>query len=353
MNIPTLSKDSIAPERGTTSQPTIALVLPFDPKMTPRHELELSLKKILESAERELLARHPAEEAIPVIKKLQQALRGLNFSTHRRGLALFVSAKTARSTYLDFNVEEHVFIDQHFRVRDLADCKPSGKEYLLLLLSGCKSKMYLKTNTGLRLIKSNTPQDLYAYLNEVPERTGNFSDPHERHEVMLNKFLHHMDQGLGAVLKVYPLPVFVAGTDRVTGHFTRITRNDKHIAGYLHKHCMEAKETELEEMLQPLLDDWSQLRQRMLLMQMEKAALAGKLVCGLEEVRKAARCSNSRLVVVEKVLDAEGKEEANGFYTEGPLDQIVEKVLESGGEVEKLDRGLLEKYGPIALIRYY
>jgi hypothetical protein len=353
MNIPILSKDSRATEKVPAPQPNLAVVFPFDPKMTPRHDLEVMLRRVLAAAEKQLLAAHPSEEAMPVIKKLHQAVRGLNFSTHRQSVALFVSADTANSTYMDFPVEERVIIDQPFRIRDLADCKPSGKEYLLLLLSGKESKMYLGNRNGLRLIKSNTPQTVYAYLNEAPERTGNFSDPADRHEIVLNKFLHHMDEGLAAVLKAYPFPVFVAATERIAGHFARITRHEKNIAGYIHKHCIEAGEAELEDLLRPMLENWQHLRQQLLLLQMEKAAEAGKLVCGIEAVRKAAACSNSRLVIVERTVNSDGRERSGAFYNEGVIDQIVEKVLQSGGDVEKLDQNLLGKYGPVALIRYY
>ncbi len=352
MHIPAQSKNIPAKEK-LLDPPTLALVLPFNPKMTVRHELELALRRNLEAAEKLLLSTHAAEDAMPVLKRLQQAIRGLNFSTHKQSVALFVSAEIARATYMDFAVEERLIVDQPFRVRDLADCKPGEKEYLILLLSARESKMYLKAGDGLRLIKSNTPQTVYAYLKEPPERSGNFSDQHDRHEVMLNKFLYHMDQGLEAVLKAYPVPVFVAGTERVIGHFARITHHQKNIAGYIPKHCIDATPVELKKLLQPLLDDWQNLRQNLLLLQMEKAAEAGKLVCGIEAVSKAAACSNSRLVIVQRTLNAEGKEEHGLFYSDGTVDQLVEKVLQSGGDVEKLDPILMEKYGPVALIRYY
>jgi hypothetical protein len=210
--------------------------------------------------------------------------------------------------------------------------------------------MYLNDGAGLRLIKSNTPQNVYAYLNEVPERAGNFSDPADRREVMLNKFLHHMDQGLGAVLKVYPLPVFVIGTERVSGHFARISRYDRHIAGYIHKQGIEATEQQLLEMLEPSIDDWQEMRERLLLRQLENAAQAGKLVCGIHEAWKAAGCRNSRVVIVERT-ERGGAETV--FYADGELDVIIEKVLESGGDVEKMDKRLMGSFGPVALIRYY
>jgi hypothetical protein len=126
----------------------------------------------------------------------------------------------------------------------------------------------------------------------------------------------------------------------VAGHFAQLTRNARHIAGYIHKQALDLSTKELEKLLEPAVANWNQTRESLLKTQLEKAAEAGKLVCGLEEVRKAAKCSNSRLVVIER--DASGD-----------VDQIVEKVLENGGDIEKADSETLAKYGPIALIRYY
>ena len=331
-------------------RPSVAIVLPYDPKMSPKQEIEARLQRVMAVAEKRLLAAHTAEVAMPVVRKLQQLVRTLNASTHKVSAALFVSEDVAKVTYLDFAVDERVMVDEPFRVRDIAGCKPDAREYLVLLLSAKESRMYLNNGADMRLIKSNTPQNVFAYLNEVPEMVGNFSDADNRREVMLNKFLHHMDEGLGAVLKVYPFPVFVVGTERVTGHFAAITRHDRNIAGYVRKQGIDASETELTALLQPLLNEWEQTKQRLLLRQMEKAAEAGKLVCGIHEARKAAGCKNSRLIIVER----DGVEEnTEAFYSEGELDGIVERVLENGGEVEKLDKELLKPYGPVALIRYY
>jgi len=348
MNVPAVRAKSAREEDSDRSAPHVAIVLPFNPKMTPRHELEVVLHSLQTTAEKQLLETHSSGLAMPVIRRLQQLIRGLNFSTHKRSAALFASALAAKTLYLDFDVSATAIVDQPFRVRDLADCKPSSKEYLLLLLSGKQSKMYHSGMSGLRLIKSNSPQNIYAFLNVVPQKTGNFSDNNDWHEVMLNKFLHHMDEGLGAVLKAYPLPVFVAGTERVAGHFRHITRHDRNIAGYIYKHCIDANEQELQGLLRPMLNDWRQMTDQLLLLQMEKAAEAGKLVCGIEEVRKAARCSNSRVVIVEREETG-----AEMFYNEAPIDEIVEKVLENGGTVEQLNRASMAKFGPIALIRYY
>lgn len=163
--MPALTQNSLLLQAPAAIQPSVAMVFPFDPKMMSKSNLETAIKRMLGTVEKELLTRHAAEEAMPVIKRLQQTLRSLNYSTHKRSAAIWASASKVIITYMDFDVEERLFVDRPFRVRDLADCKPSGKEYLLLLLSGRESKMFLQNGHGLRLIKRNGPQTVFAYLN--------------------------------------------------------------------------------------------------------------------------------------------------------------------------------------------
>ena len=121
MNTLSLVKDIARNGTPAAPQPTVAAVFPFDPKMTPKAGIEQTIKCILGNAEKELLTRHAADEAMPVIKRLRQALRGLNYSTHRRSVAVWVSAAMSGTTYMDFAVEEQLFIDRPFHIRDLAD----------------------------------------------------------------------------------------------------------------------------------------------------------------------------------------------------------------------------------------
>lgn len=334
MRIPEIQSRLLPQMTDVMTKPSVALVLPYNPKMTPRTELDARLRGALAAAEKKLFQAHSAEAAMPVVRNLQQLVRGLNSSTHKVGVALFVSEEVSKVIYLDYEVEERVVVDEPFLIRDLADCRAGSRDFLVLLLSAKESKMYWSDGIGMRLIKTNGSQNLYV----------------EDREVMLNKFLHFMDQGLGAVLKVFPLPVFVVATDRVAGHFERVTHHSHQIAGVIRKEGMGIGEGELKALLEPQLAGWQEMRSRVLLKQMEKAAQAGKLVCGVHEVRKAAGCRNSRLVIVES-------QETDGdhadFYSDGEIDELVEKVLENGGTVEKLDKELLRPYGPVAVIKYY
>src|SRR4029078_9145278 len=100
-----------------------------------------------------------------------------------------------------------------------------------------------------------------AYRNDISERVTNISDPSQRNEVLLEKFLHYTDEGLSILLKAYPLPAFVLGTDRTAGHFKKITHNANRILAYIHGNFEEATVAELRNALQPHIADWRKIKQ--------------------------------------------------------------------------------------------
>lgn len=86
----------------------------------------------------------------------------------------------------------------------------------------------------------------------------------------------------------------------------------------------------------------------------------------MEDVWQTATHKNSRLLLVEKSFvyaarqGAEPgiiyKEELPGeypFYIKDAVDDVIQKVLENGGDVEFVDDGSLSDYDRIALIQYY
>jgi len=308
-----------------TRIPEVAIISPFDPKMTPRHDLENTIKGLLERAERQLLAIHSAEDALPVVFKLRQLLRGLDYSTHRRSIAIFASEQLGKICYMDTEVEQRLVVDEPFRIRDLATAKKKEKEYLVMTLDRHQSRTFLGRDRQLRLIKSNTPQSISS-----------------------NRFANQMDLGLGSVLKVYPLPVFVTGPDAVLDFFGRITQHKEHIADFIANNSPDLTEHQLLEMLTPHLASWEHLRQRTILQQMEKALTAGKLVCGLDNVKRTASSKNNRLLVIP----ADGRPGSDAFCRAGTIDEIAEKVLAGGGSIETVDSRLLEGFDNIAIIRY-
>jgi predicted Holliday junction resolvase-like endonuclease len=345
--------------------PAVSLIMPFHPVMASKRDLEYQLKRAMEKIESQLMEQYSREQALPVAEKIRRMINTLNYNTHKKSVAIFASPMMEKVFYLDVAVEERIVIDSSFEIRDLVYSQKQVIQYLVLLLSAERSRMYLGNCSSFLLIKSNVPTNEVAYENDLPEKVGQFSDPAARREVMLDKFLLHMDQGLSLVLNAYPFPVFVLGAEKVLGHFRQITHHERNIVGYVHGNFLDATETEIRTALRPYLDDWQRVRETELINKMKAAEDEHKLSKGIREVRKASVNHNARVLVVEKGFTYAARQTpeaergyrdmgaGNPFYIKDTVDEVMEKVLAGGGDVQFVQDGVLRDYDHIALIRYY
>ncbi len=352
--------------QGISYLPCVSILLPFNPKISLRSELEYRLKVALGKVEKQLLNGYEEEKAVEVIHRLQELVKGLDFDTRRKSIAIFVSPLVKKVVYLDMPVEEKIVIDESFEIRDLVMNEKELHQYLVLVLSSQESRIYHGNQLKLTRIPSGIPEHAVAFLNEAPERVANFSDPARRKEVLLDKYLHHIDESLNEIFKTYPVPLFIMGTVRTTGHFNKLTRFGDRVIAYIHGNFAEASEGLLRAALEPHMELWKKKKEAELLHQLDAAMSAGKLAVGIEQVWKEAAHKNGRLLVVEKnfVFPAQHGDEKdliypwdnriqNDLFVKDAVDDVIEKVLSSGGDVEFVEPGVLKDYSRIALIGFF
>lgn len=343
--------------------PAISLIMPFEPKISLKSDLEYRLKMAVGKVEKELMNNYPSEKALPVINRLRELTGQINYNTHKKSIAIFLSPIVEKVFYLDIPVEEKIIIDESFEIRDLVYQKKQDVQYLVLLLSAKRSIMFLANGSDMKLVKSNAAGQVSP---ADTEKVANFSDPDERAEIMLDKFLRQMDDALTLMLKAYPLPVFVMGAERVLGHYKKLTRHEQDITEFIHGNYEDLPEPEIFKIVQPHVSNWRRVKQVDLLHQLEKAMGAKKLAHGMEEVWEAATHKNSRLLLVERnfmyparqgaepgIIYKEETSTDYPFYIKDAVDDVIQKVLENGGDVEFTEDDMLKDYGHIALIQYY
>ena len=355
------------PKRETIARvqflPVVSIIVPFAPVITPKKSLECSLKNIMGRVEAILTASYTVEKAIPVIIKLRNLLASLNYNTHRKSIAIFVSPLIDNVYYLEAEMEEKIVIDPAFKFSDLVFCKKEKQEYLILLLSDNYSKMYWGNGTQIKLIKSNTLSD--SQSNVYGDRNNETYSSTTTNENVCNKnrFLLQMDQGLSIILKSYPLPVFVIGDEKVFKDFKAITVNDENLVEFIHGTCVETPESKMEGFINYILSFWKRLKQKHLINQIEKARTQNKLRTGIPEIFSASIQSKGKLLVVEKqmlrnlpaskvnnVLFKTSSVINEVFFIRDEADDIIKNLLENGTNIELIDDGQLEKYGNVALI---
>jgi hypothetical protein len=293
----------------------------------------------------------PRDIALPVINRLEDLACNLDYTTAKKSIALFASPDTQKILYLDEVREEQIHVNSGFRIRDLT--LPGPAQYYLLLLSGRLSKVYQGDSHQLQLLDSKVFQDDQPCNREAHKKGDPCVKPCLRKQNLLDRFLHHIDEKLAITLDINPLPVFVLASAPVAEHFARITRNDWYIGAYIHEHRVEASEADLLDLLQPYLRDWPRVRQQMALQHITTAEASGKLDYGFDTVSRTLQKGNSRLLVIERGFTLPSGAPSTEFFIHDPVDALIEKMIDHGGQVEWVSQGQLPNQAHIALIRYY
>ncbi len=346
--------------------PCVSVIMPFEPKMNPSAELKHQLKCVTDQVKAELLSGYEPETAENIIRKMQALLKDLNYNTHKKTIAIFVSPLVAKVYYLDIAVEQKIIIDQSFEIRDLVYSKKQLHKYLLVELSSKWTRIYLGNTHQFVKVISNVPDNIAACRNDVSTAGRNHIDAKKDKQILLDKFLQHTDKGLTLLLEAYHLPVFVMGTDRTIGHFKAITHNSQHIVKYIHGNFEKLDEAALQKVMEPYIADWKTVLQTDLLHQIEQAADQNKLSTGMQQVWKSATEHRGKLLITSKNFiypAVQGTKKENifpynekmqqAFYIKDAVDDVIEKVLADGGDAEFVDEELLDGYGNIVLIESY
>lgn len=320
--------------------PKISMILPFEPLMFSKSDLENRLERVVQLVKATLLSRYARENALPLVFRIQKLFQNLNYFTHKKSIAAFVSPFCEKVDYISFAVEEKILVDGNFKIRDILLCKKHSVQFLVLLFDSNGSSVYLGDPEKVSLIKKNAMQQ-------------------DLHDV--RHFLYGMDKDLSLVLRGYDLPVFVTGTQEMLDFFSQITTNKASIVSWIPLKHSPSEQT-IRSKLMPYLQRWETIRGQQLLQQVEIARRKRRLVSGVTKVIEAAQFEKNRLLLVENnfsypIGGLTGEKDktvitgSKAFYIGDAVDEIIEKVLETGNEAEMVPDDSLKRYNRIALIQ--
>lgn len=346
-------------------RPAVSILMPLEVKISLKTELNHALKIASDKVERALLNDFPNDICEQMMQRLNVLIKDIDYDTTKKSIAIYVSLVFQKVYYLDVPVEEKIIVDESFEIRDLIYSKKQQHSFLLLFLSGKQSRMFQTDLKTLTRIKANIPEDLTEF-EEFPGEIVNFSDMTNYKQTLVDNFLLHMDKELHTVLHDYPLPVIVLGNEKILGHFKKKSEHGKSIIAYVDGSYDNATISQLKELLKPHIDIWEIENNKDVLNQLDVAAGKNQLAIGINEVWREAMNQPARLLVVEKnykypaqrgstpdVIE-ELVEPYNEFsYIRDAVDDVIEKIILNGGDVEFTAPNVLKDYGRIALIKYY
>jgi len=329
---------SIQPYNET---PVVSLFVPFEPKMVSKNEIAYKLKALLNEAEQKLIKAFSISAGKPVLERLKSVIKNLDYSTHKKSTAIYVSAEEEKLFYLDAPLEEKVIVDTSFNIRNLVESKKGLQQHLVLVLGSHISRVYF--GNGLHLVSMLTNTSKKSQSDNIPS---------------LENFLTDIDSNLGIILNYFPLlPLFVVGEASILNKYKILTKNETHITQLIETGSDEVTVEEVKTALQPYIINWEYIRMKHLHHRLHNALEGGKVAVGINNVTKTANQRHAKLLVVEKdytvpVIKVEQSKtlSANHALFTDAVDEVIERVLSSGGEVAFAGKNVLEGYQHIALI---
>ena len=337
--------------------PAISLILPVTP-VDFRHRLKLAEEKIY----KELRLLYPEDMTQNMLQRLRAATDAIDTAALKKSIAVYISPVLSKVFHLNITVNEKLLIDESFEIRDLVYAQQRRGKMLVLLLSGRHARILNMDNSHTTTLAD---ENIDTYDNDVAARVSHFSDPDKRKEILQEKFIRHIDARLSGIPGIGDLPLFVIGTERLTGHFMQITHNAAYISGLIHGNYDTATPAQLAALLAPETEKQEREKERALLQQLDDAQSASRLDFGIHMVWKTAGEKNAGLLVVEKnymypaeyitpgiIRGYEGGTE-NNLFIKDAVDDVLEKVIACGGEVRFVSDGVLNEYLHIALVRYF
>lgn len=330
--------------------PSVSVITPFEPVVQRKDELMANLQKIVKKVEWELGMGYDEDLVDLVLIKLRSIINHLNYSTFKKSLAIFVSPVFEKVMYMDVAVEETIMINESFIIRDIILAKKERPAYFVLVLNKKWSTVYEGNECKLIKVKSNG-------IGNIPAFRSSFSKLHEEQKMnpgfFVEHFFKHTDEGLSVLLSAMPRPVLVLGNKEVIDAYKAITVNSESIVEYVEGNFGKTTEEDMFREICGYITDWDKIKIKHLYHQLEKAAREKKLVSGLEEVHRSVLRRRNRLLVIAKSLfynpdiveideSLKGGSRFNKFScVKHILDDIIEKVLSNGGDVDLVDDDVL------------
>jgi hypothetical protein len=177
----------------------------------------------------------------------------------------------------------------------------------------------------------------------------------------LRTFFRSVDDAVAAAQKADPLPLVVVGVQRNLAFYREVTRQSASIIGMLAGNHERTSPSALGKLVWPVFESGATLRRTEALVQLDQAVSAHRHASGIDQVWRAAVGAKCRTLLVEKQfkcpadLSPEGDRllpySGRGARAlDDAMDEVIERVMATGGEVFFYAPGDLDVHQKIAAV---
>jgi Bacterial archaeo-eukaryotic release factor family 3 len=336
-----------------------------------------AVERAIENATLLMENKYSESERKPMIEKMKDMASTIEYDHNLDGIGMYISKNSGTMIQFPFPVMEKVTVGDNFEIRDLLYKIYLSQPYFALMLTEKKVRLFEGVMDKVTEIRGkHFPYDFIDdYEYNTPSRgSSNIGNPqmrsfeHDKSTLEAKRFkdfFREADEYLGDYM-VQDIPLVISGTDKDISWFESITEFKKQIVGKysgshdntnlseLGKKYWALVESDLKDKVDTLIKEYN-----------EKVGL-GLGVAGIQDIWSAAFEGKGLNLIVEKDYKVPGfvVSENEHFLTLRPpkevhatipdaVDEIIETILDKGGNVYFTDNGRLSEYGGMVLISRY
>jgi hypothetical protein len=356
-----LSRAELKSLQAHRDYPSVSILAPTHRTAPSNQQDPIKVKNLVRKAIDRLHGEFTKREVAAVVKNLQQLVRDVDWEHTLDGLALLASKERSVAVSLPFRVKPRAVIDETFATRDLVYSFNRAPPYRVLVLSH-NPRLY---DAWSDVLDEHTARPFPMVhrgpggASKLPGGQGiNRSAVRDK---ALRTFFRSVDRAVAAVQKTNPLPLLVVGVERNLAFFWEETRQGAAIIGMLAGNHDQTSPSALGKLVWPVFDSAAALRRTEALVQLDRSVGAHRHASGVDQVWRAAVGAKCRLLLVEKDfkypadLSPEGKRllpytGKGAVALDDAVDVVIERVMDTGGEVFFYGSGDLDVHQKIAAV---
>jgi len=352
---------------GAKEFPAISILLPTHPQYPKFKEDKEHMIELVHEVEQQLSARFSKHKTGMLMKKLDQALSEIDYTTLSAALAIYVSEHLTKIVHLPFEVSEKVIVDDSFEVRDLIYSAKMNREYLLVSITKNGVRTALGYGNALVPVKyKDMPLDIDDVKNSHSLPGWDYLDTEAYDEKNLRNYLHFVDETVRKAMTGLELPIIVAGDTKILGYVRNSSTIAPRIIGYVEGNLDHATTVEIRKKVQPFLDQLNKKQEEEAMLLLQYAVSKNSFAAGITEAWRSVREGKARLLLVENDYTQVGSlgEDEFTFLPGEPesapyrrvadaVDDLIEWVVRHKGDVQFVPNGGLSDFQRIAVVNRY
>jgi hypothetical protein len=353
-----------------------SIIIPTHHYSRERRGDKIELKKAIHEAKAEL-SRHTTPDTFKDYEIIiDEWVKNMNYNHNLEGLGMFLSPSVQRMIKFPFPVKEKIVVSDSFEVRDVIYTATFADPYFVLLLSEKDVRLLRGSLEELEEIHNDDFPDVYVDTHEYqsPSRGSSYAG----HAVVQNfegdkslikqkrfsQFFKVIDQRLTPYLKE-KIPLIVVAPIETLLVFEEETTHEAHIAATIQGNYAFMNAAQLSDIVFPEYVRYMKSRTTELIQEYEESVGYNLGITGVNNIWQAVRAGKGRKLVVEKDFTQEAfmQSDENRLLFKEPagahkvvvdiIDDIIEMMIEKGGDVYFTDNDQLKDYGRMVLITRY